>query len=42
MALIIRGGTVVNADRSFRADVLSDKGKIIAVGENLDACRFGR
>jgi dihydropyrimidinase len=35
MALIIRGGTVVNADRSFRADVLSDRGKIVAVGENL-------
>jgi dihydropyrimidinase len=36
MALIIRGGTVVNADRSFRADVLCDKGKIVAVGENLE------
>ena len=36
MALIIRGGTVVNADRSFRADVLCDKGKILAVGENLE------
>jgi dihydropyrimidinase len=36
MALIIRGGTVVNADRSFRADVLCDKGKIVAVGEKLD------
>jgi dihydropyrimidinase len=36
MALIIRGGTVVNADRSFRADVLTDKGKIVAVGEKLD------
>jgi dihydropyrimidinase len=36
MALIIRGGTVVNADRSFRADVLCDKDKIVAVGENLD------
>ena len=36
MALIIRGGTVVNADRSFRADVLCDNGKIVAVGENLD------
>jgi dihydropyrimidinase len=36
MALIIRGGTVVNADRSFRADVLCDKGRIVAVGENLD------
>jgi dihydropyrimidinase len=36
MALIIRGGTVVNADRSFRADVLCDKGKIVAVSENLE------
>ena len=36
MALIIRGGTVVNADRSFRADVLCDKGKIVSVGENLE------
>lgn len=37
MALLIRGGTVVNADRSFRADVLCDGGKIVAVGEGLDA-----
>ncbi|HWL67196.1 MAG TPA: dihydropyrimidinase [Geminicoccus sp.] len=37
MALLIRGGTVVNADRSFRADVLVDGGLIQAVGENLDA-----
>jgi dihydroorotase-like cyclic amidohydrolase len=32
-ALLIRGGTVVNADREFRADVLCDGGKIVAVGE---------
>ena len=33
--LLIRGGTVVNADRQFRADVLCVDGKIQAVGENL-------
>ncbi|MYM21813.1 dihydropyrimidinase [Duganella sp. FT135W] len=36
MKTIIRGGTVVNADRAFRADVLCDGDKIIAVGESLD------
>ena len=30
--LLIRGGTVVNADREFRADVLCVDGKIVAVG----------
>ena len=34
--LLIRGGTVVNADREFRADVLCDGGKIAAVGNDLD------
>jgi dihydropyrimidinase len=37
MSLIIRGGTVVNADRAFRADVLCDGDKIVAVGASLDA-----
>ncbi len=37
MAVIIRGGTVVNADRSFRADVVCDGGKIVEVGEGLKA-----
>ena len=37
MAVLVRGGTVVNADRSFRADVLCADGKIVAVGEGLDA-----
>lgn len=37
MTTIIRGGTVVNADRAFRADVLCYGGKIVAVGEKLDA-----
>ncbi|RJG09501.1 dihydropyrimidinase [Massilia cavernae] len=37
MTTIIRGGTVVNADRAFRADVLCFGDKIVAVGEGLDA-----
>jgi dihydropyrimidinase len=35
MQILIRGGTVVNADRQFRADVLCVDGHIAAVGENL-------
>jgi dihydropyrimidinase len=37
MELLIRGGTVVNADRAFRADVLCQDGRIAAVGEGLQA-----
>lgn len=37
MSILIRGGTVVNADREFRADVLCQDGKILAVGEHLSA-----
>jgi dihydropyrimidinase len=37
MTVLIRGGTVVNADRAFRADVLCNGDKIVAVGENLEA-----
>jgi len=37
MTVLIKGGTVVNADRSVRADVLCDDGLITAVGEGLDA-----
>ena len=37
MSVVVRGGTVVNADRSFRADVLCEDGKIVAIGENIDA-----
>lgn len=36
-SVLIRGGTVVNADREFRADVLCVDGVIAAVGENLAA-----
>ena len=35
--LFIRGGTVVNADRAFLADVITQDGKIVAVGQNLAA-----
>src|SRR6476619_6285630 len=37
MSVLIRGGTVVNADRAFRADVLCIGDKIAAVGEHLEA-----
>ncbi len=36
MSILIRGGTVVTADNTFRADVLTEGGVIEAVGENLD------
>ena len=36
-SVLIRGGTVVNADRQFRADVLCVDGKIHSVGDNLEA-----
>ena len=36
MGILIQGGTVVNADREFRADVYCEDGKIIAVGANLE------
>ena len=35
--LLIRGGTVVNADREFRADVLVIDGRIAQVGASLEA-----
>ncbi|MGA8206048.1 MAG: dihydropyrimidinase [Woeseiaceae bacterium] len=41
MALLIQGGTVVNADRSFRADVLCEDGRIVAIGEKLDKPKGG-
>jgi len=35
--ILIRGATVVNADREFRADVLCAGGKIMEVDEHIDA-----
>jgi dihydropyrimidinase len=37
MSVLIQGGTVVNADQSFRADVLCEDGLVTAVGEGLEA-----
>lgn len=37
MKLLIRNGTVVNADRTEKADVLIEKGKITAVGTGLNS-----
>jgi len=37
MSVLIRGGTVVTADNTFRADVLCADGKISEIGEGLDA-----
>ena len=36
-SILIRGGTVVNADHAFRADVLTEGGRIAAVGDALQA-----
>ncbi|MFT5163848.1 MAG: dihydropyrimidinase [Alteromonadaceae bacterium] len=36
MSILIKGGTVVTAEHSYRADVYCDQGKILAIGENLD------
>jgi len=37
MSVLIKGGTVVTAEQTYRADVLCEQGKIHAIGENLDA-----
>jgi dihydropyrimidinase len=42
MSLLIRGGTVVNADRTFRADVYCEHGKIAAVGCDLAVASAAR
>lgn len=37
MSLLIRGGTVLDATHAYRADVFCDHGKIVQIGQNLDA-----
>ncbi|MBW5801233.1 dihydropyrimidinase [Halomonas elongata] len=36
MSVLIKGGTVVTADNTFKSDVYCEGGKIVAVGESLD------
>ena len=35
MSKVIKGGTVLTADRTYKADVLVEGGKITAIGDNL-------
>ena len=35
MSKVIKNGTVVTADRTWKADVLIDGGKIVQIGANL-------
>ncbi|MDN0077662.1 dihydropyrimidinase [Crenobacter sp. SG2303] len=37
MTVLLKGGTVVNADQTFRADVLCQNGVISAIGPDLEA-----
>jgi dihydropyrimidinase len=37
MTSLIRGGTIVTAEQTFRADILCVDGKIAVIGENLEA-----
>src|SRR5688500_7936602 len=37
MSILIRGGTVVTAEQTFRADVLCVDGVIKAIGDKLDS-----
>jgi len=37
MAVLVKNGKIVNHDRSFKADVLCVDGKIVEVGENIQA-----
>lgn len=36
MSTLIKGGTVVTHEQTYKADVLCDNGKIVAIGANID------
>ena len=35
MSTVIKGGTIVTADRTYMADVLVEHGRIVEIGPNL-------
>lgn len=35
MSMVIRGGTIVTADLTYKSDILIEDGKIAAIGDNL-------
>ena len=37
MSTVIKDGTIVTADRTYKADVLVENGKITKIGEGLSA-----
>ena len=37
MAVLIKGGTIVTAENTWRADVLCSDGKVQSIGADLDA-----
>ena len=39
MTTVIKNGTIVTADLTYKADVLIDQGKIIEIGPNLHGDR---
>ena len=42
MSKVIKGGTVVTADRTYKADVLIEGEKIAAIGDELEGRRDRR
>ena len=38
MSTVIKDGTIVTADRTYKADVLVENGKITKIGEGLSGC----
>ncbi len=39
MTTVIKNGTIVTADLTYKADVLIENGTIIEIGQNLSGCR---
>ena len=39
MSVLIKGGTVVTADYTYKADVYCEDGKISAIGENIEVTK---